>query len=50
MLSVFQARLDGKNSASVAKGYSRFLKNILGNELKDCQQKDAKTLSKNVDN
>jgi len=37
MLSVLQARLDGRNSTSVAKGLSHFLKNNLG-----CQQKEAK--------
>ncbi len=35
MLSMFHARLDGRNSASVAKDKSRFLKNNLGKELKD---------------
>jgi len=34
MLSVLQARLDGRNSTSVAKGLSHFLKNNLGYKLK----------------
>ncbi len=41
---LFKSCLDGRNSASVAKGLSRILNNNLDNKFKDCQDKDAKKL------
>lgn len=39
---MFKSCLDGRNSASVAKGLSRILNNNLDNKFKDCQDKDGK--------